>query len=104
MRPTLFTNKNNSGKIINYDNKLPFYAFLEGLLTDLGIAFSKKYSSIPTQLTAERKAQNSNSTATVAKELQSIALNQLAYSKLLEEKMQKINFKRMKGKTNFIHS
>ncbi len=104
MRPSLFTNKNNSGKIIDYENKLPFYVFLEGLLNDLGMAFFKKSNSNPTQLTAGRKGQVSNSTANMAKELQNIALNQVAYSRLLEEKMQKFNFKRMKGRTNFIHS
>lgn len=102
----LFANKTKTttGKILKYNNKLPFYSFLEGLLTDIGVALSKKNKKNLIEAPNAVKSKNTNIATSPPNELQKIAMNQLAYSKLMEEKMQKINFARTKANTNGIHS
>ncbi|NNG10403.1 MAG: hypothetical protein HKM92_09520 [Arenibacter sp.] len=95
----LFANKTKTttGKILNYDNKSSFYSFLEGLLTDIGKALSKKPKVDIMETSTQVKSKNTHFGTTPSNELQKIALNQLTYSKLMEEKMQKINLERTKA-------
>ena len=100
MLPTFFTNKNKSSvsKNIQTNKKQSFYN-LERLLADLGIKFSKSDMNITLDLKKEKKAPTTTHADPLPYDLQQIAKNQMAYSKLMEERMQRSHFGKMKGKS-----
>ena len=88
MLSTLFTkkNKSTSAKKLILDNKQHFFN-LERLLAELGIKFSKNSASNKLALEQEKKVQDPVNTDRLQSDLQKIEMNQIAYSKLLKEKM-----------------
>ena len=81
MLTTLFSSK----KKRNASDKPAFYN-LERLLADLGIKFYKSNTNDHQRIIQEKKTHLSSNTEQ-SLELKKIAMNQLAYSKLFQEKM-----------------
>ncbi|MGY8913900.1 MAG: hypothetical protein ACKVJF_02295 [Flavobacteriales bacterium] len=99
MLPTLFTKKHKSAlsESIPSKSKQSFYN-IERLLTDLGIKFSKNDMSITVDLKKEKQAPTTTHANTLSSDLQQIAMNQMTYSKLMEERMQRSHIGKKTGK------
>ncbi|MET7030088.1 hypothetical protein [Sediminicola luteus] len=105
MLPTLFIkkHKSTSSKSATSINKQPFYN-LERLLSDLGIKFSKSEVITIQELKQVKKVSATNHAAPLPNDLQQIAINQMAYSKLMEERLNKSPFGHKKGKVISLRS
>ena len=106
MFSTLFASKRNtaSSKSSNINSKKMFCNLLDLLLAELDINLSNRSMSNQLTLKENMKVVGNKKSDTFSDDLQSIALNQIAYSKLMAEKLQKTSFKKKQGKSILLHS